>query len=134
MSLATFSAIAATFAIFAITVPKLVPYAYLHSGVLLPLYVALIAGLAASDAGLSWILSRRPIVALGHASYATYILHVPLFLLIARWDRSLWTSASHFAAYGAALLALSLAARRWIEEPLRRAIVARFANAPKNPA
>lgn len=126
-SVMSVAAVACVGALAALTIPKLVPYAYLHSGVLLPIYVLLIAALASSTSALAWCLARAPIVALGRASYATYILHVPLFMLLAKFDPALWTTASHVALYFAALLALSLAAHRWFEEPLRRALRTRLA-------
>jgi peptidoglycan/LPS O-acetylase OafA/YrhL len=100
------------------------PYAYLQSGVLLPVFLALIAGLASPNV-VSRAFAWRPIAALGHASYATYILHVPLFLALARFDDDFWhhLSGRHLAIYGAALLAMSLGAYRFVEEPCRRWIV-----------
>jgi peptidoglycan/LPS O-acetylase OafA/YrhL len=110
---------------------RLVPYAYLHSGVLLPLFVALVASRdhdgAASPLAGAWS------VALGRASYATYIVHVPLFLLLARFDRALWRAPSHVAGYAGMLLAVSLVAHRALEEPLRRWITRRFASRATSP-
>ena len=96
-----------------------VPYLFLHSGVLLPVFVALVVGLAALPPATS-VVTSPPVLALGHASYATYILHVPLFLLMARLDPALWGSLAHLPLYLAALVPLSLAGRRFVEEPLRR--------------
>jgi peptidoglycan/LPS O-acetylase OafA/YrhL len=102
----------------AIAASGAVPFAYLHSGVLLPLVLLLVVSL--DHAGGSW-LAGGAVVALGRASYATYILHVPLFLLCARFDRAVWSDAGHVAVYAVLLLAVSLAAHAWLEEPMRRA-------------
>jgi peptidoglycan/LPS O-acetylase OafA/YrhL len=59
-------------------------------------------------------------VLFGQASYATYILHVPLFQWLARFDPALWDRASHVVVYMALLGVASLAAFRFVEEPLRR--------------
>jgi len=90
--------------------------AYLHSGVLLPAVVAVVLGVAAPRPSL---LATAPAITLGRASYATYILHVPVFLLGARFVPALWKSLPAVAVYGLVLLVVSLAAHRFVEEPLR---------------
>lgn len=106
-----------------VAVSGVVPYAYVHSGVLLPLVLAMIAGVAGTQGG--WLASR-PLVALGHASYATYILHVPLFQLLARWDPEIWEKPVHVLAYMALLVLVSLCMFRWVEEPARRWLTGRL--------
>jgi peptidoglycan/LPS O-acetylase OafA/YrhL len=69
------------------------------------------------------LLAARPLVVLGHASYATYILHVPCFVLAARFYPALWEQHGAIALYMGALAVASVASYRWIEEPLRRNIV-----------
>jgi peptidoglycan/LPS O-acetylase OafA/YrhL len=95
----------------------------LDTGVLLPLMLALVAGIGQVEGG---ALASRPAVLLGHASYATYILHVPLFLLLARFEPALLERPGHVLAYMGFLAAVSVAAFLWVEQPLRRMIVARF--------
>ncbi len=108
-----------------VVVSRVCPYAFLQGGALLLVFVALVASLAQGEATSSgWLgrsLASAPCVALGHASYATYILHVPLFLAFARFVPDMWESLPWFAVYLATLLALSLAAHRYVEEPARRA-------------
>jgi peptidoglycan/LPS O-acetylase OafA/YrhL len=96
---------------------RTIPYAYLTSGVLLPLFVLFIVVIAAHDRR---ALSSRALVALGRASFTTYILHWPLFLLWSRVDRSIWERPSHVALFACALCAMSLTTFRFVEEPLRR--------------
>lgn len=96
---------------------QIVPYVFLVSGVLLPLVVFLVMGVAASDRG---PLCSRVCVVLGEASFATYILHWPLFLLWSRVDRLVWDRPSHVLAFMGVLCAVSLAVFRFVEEPLRR--------------
>jgi peptidoglycan/LPS O-acetylase OafA/YrhL len=98
------------------------PYAYVQAGAMLPLHVALVVFVAAGTEGLSRVLKWGPLPVLGRASYVTYILHVPLFLLLAKGDALLWNRLEHVAGYCAALLAVSLAVHRWVEEPARKAI------------
>lgn len=87
--------------------------------VLCVVFGAMVYGLA----GLGSILSARPLVLLGDASYAIYILHVPIWLW---WDRVTrvvlgfdWPVVLDFACYLAVVLALSIAAMMTIERPSR---------------
>ncbi len=56
------------------------------------------------------------------ASYATYILHVPVFLAFARLFPAAWESGLLVGAYALVLLVISLGAHRLIEEPSRRLV------------
>jgi peptidoglycan/LPS O-acetylase OafA/YrhL len=117
-------ALAGTTAVLGIVVATVwVPDAYLHSGVLVPVFLALIVGLSAPGrfgAAMVW----APLIVLGRASYAIYILHVPIFLLMARFDRAMWSSPGHgLSLYAVTLVVASVAAHRWIEQPCRRLIV-----------
>lgn len=96
------------------------PFLLTHNGLLAPLFAGLILGLSGMHS-LARLLSFRPFVAIGEASYCLYILHFNLWpwihnsgllhlLHIARWDP--WSSYI--------LLELAaLAAYRWIEQPGR---------------
>jgi peptidoglycan/LPS O-acetylase OafA/YrhL len=114
----------AALGLFAILASRAVPYAFLLSGVLLPLIVLLIVGIAATDRG---FLASGVCVLLGRASYATYILHWPLFLAWSRFDPDVWERPAHVLSFCASLCAISLLAFRFIEEPLRHLIRLRFA-------
>jgi peptidoglycan/LPS O-acetylase OafA/YrhL len=87
-----------------------------------PLNGVLLVGLALGGGAGARLLSARVPVFLGKASYAMYILHVPLLWWYSRWSRS-------FSAplYLAAVIALSAAVYQWIEEPANHAIRQRFA-------
>jgi peptidoglycan/LPS O-acetylase OafA/YrhL len=59
-----------------------------HNGLLLPAFSALIVGLAtAPSSRLARVLSTRPLIWLGDASYALYVLHVPLLYWVAGWSK-----------------------------------------------
>ncbi|MET0592935.1 MAG: acyltransferase [Polyangiaceae bacterium] len=107
-----------------VVITEIAPYAFLQSGVLFPVFLALIAGLAEPHF-IARVFSSRAIVLLGHASYATYILHVPLYFVLGRFDGSMWKNPSpgQLALYLAIVLATSLAAYRFVEEPCRRWIL-----------
>jgi peptidoglycan/LPS O-acetylase OafA/YrhL len=96
-----------------------VPFVFLQGGALLPLFVVLIVALASPGAkdssGQRW-LSSPPAVLLGHASYATYILHVPLYEALARFGASTILTQGYLLA----LVPVSVLAWRLVEEPLRK--------------
>lgn len=87
-----------------------------------PLNGALLVGLALGGGAGARLLSARVPVFLGKASYAMYIMHVPLLWWYGRWSRA-------FSAplYLAAVVAFSAMVYQWIEEPANRAIRQRFA-------
>jgi peptidoglycan/LPS O-acetylase OafA/YrhL len=70
-------------------------------------------------------LSLRPIVILGEASYAIYMLHVPLYLLMDKRIEHRLTANARCAVYLAALVAISIVIHYAWERPLRRLIVQR---------
>ncbi len=58
-----------------------------HNGLLVPAFSAVVVGLAtAPSSWLARLLALRPIVWLGDASYALYLLHVPLLYWVAGWS------------------------------------------------
>jgi peptidoglycan/LPS O-acetylase OafA/YrhL len=59
-----------------------VPGLLLANGLFDPLFGLIVFGVASSDWGLSWLLARRPVVLLGEASYALYLLHIPLWVTL----------------------------------------------------
>ena len=99
-----------------------VPYAYLQGGALLPLSIAVVVLLANADNVLTRFFSARPWTTLGHASYATYILHVPFYLLLAKHDPLMWSHPNRTLPYFVLMPFVSLFAYFAFEEPLRRAL------------
>jgi peptidoglycan/LPS O-acetylase OafA/YrhL len=95
--------------------------AFLFCGVLTPACALLVW--AIDRWGCAWLASR-PLVALGHASYATYILHVPWYYTLRRLAGVDELDALQFTVYICSLVCLSLTAWRWVEEPLRKRISA----------
>jgi hypothetical protein len=102
--------------------------ARLNAGVLLPLVLLVIAGV---DGEARSVLARPPLLMLGRASYATYILHVPVFFVLLRFDPEGWHKPSFLAAYAFVMLVVSLVAHHAIEEPARRAITRRALARPE---
>jgi peptidoglycan/LPS O-acetylase OafA/YrhL len=109
-----------------------IPYPYLHNGLLDILFAGLIYGLADIDSrsGLAKtparLLSMPILVLLGEASYAVYILHVPLrkwMYQILEWlNPNVHPSMALFVAYTLMTLGVSILVFKLIEEPARRII------------
>ncbi|CAM3293767.1 acyltransferase [Corallococcus sp. ZKHCc1 1396] len=99
---------------------------------LTPVFAWLIWTLARGHGPLAAFLSRAPVVRLGEASYALYILHVPLAFYVRTAERLSGVGLERRAPWGYSLLAitlfvlLSLAVFSWLEEPARRWIRARW--------
>jgi peptidoglycan/LPS O-acetylase OafA/YrhL len=97
---------------------------YFHNGLLTPLHGALIYGLARGSQGaVARGLSLRPLVLLGEASYALYILHMPLKELLEAAVRNCigdLPGVPFFTGYAAMAILGSVGVLRVIEEPARR--------------
>jgi peptidoglycan/LPS O-acetylase OafA/YrhL len=111
---------------------KHVPYLYMHGGLLVPLFSLLTLGLAGPNP-ISSLFAVRPLVLLGEATFALYLLHFNVFVLIHTYrlpERLHLTAWDPWLSY-AALLLLAYAAFRWVENPARKAILRRFSRKPK---
>lgn len=99
-----------------------------HNGLLSPLYLMLLWGLgAAEDSQLKRLLSMRPMVLLGEASYGVYILQFPVGIIHAPMATRLhWGVEATFWTYFLLLVVVSLASFVWVERPLRMRIKAVF--------
>ena len=92
---------------------------------LVPLgFAALLLALALARGPVAKLLGSRPLEWLGDISYATYLIHFPLFILakIALAGEDVQVSPLGFAVYALVLLALSHAAFHWLEKPAQRAL------------
>jgi len=102
--------------------PRLLPPGLDLNTALRPLNALLLIGLAIGGGIPARVLSRNTAVYLGKSSYAMYILHVPLLWWYARWTRS-----ASALVYVAAVIAISAAVYRFIEEPANRYLRSRVA-------
>lgn len=103
-------------------------YPFLHDGLLAPLFVGVILLLANGRGALVRMLSRPTLVLLGEASYALYLLHLP----VAAWMSVISKHAGlaltptetvvGFAVYLPIAIGVSVLTLRYVEEPARRAI------------
>jgi peptidoglycan/LPS O-acetylase OafA/YrhL len=100
-----------------------IPAPLLESGLLAPLFAALVVGLALGGGPLAWLLARSWMVLLGEASYALYLIHMRLaqytvsaaFALVGPLP-----ALPLFLLYVAVTLAASVAVLLLLEEPARR--------------
>jgi peptidoglycan/LPS O-acetylase OafA/YrhL len=95
--------------------PDWLPAAVDLNTALRPLNAAILIGLALGGGAAARALGSRLAVYLGKASYAMYILHVPMLWWYLRWTRD--ASASVFLA---AVIAVSALVYRYVEEPANR--------------
>ena len=118
-----------------ISLNERIPFILRYSGVCDLAFAATIFGLANSRGWIVRFLSIKPLELLGEASYSIYILQVPLMAFFL-WGLSYVTpdpSAGHtlmnattFAGYLLFLIVSSVACFKFMEAPLRRAIVTRY--------
>jgi peptidoglycan/LPS O-acetylase OafA/YrhL len=111
-----------------------IPFLMLHNGAMMPLAAVLILGLALDSRFLFGLPSKGFPVLLGKASYGMYILHLPIAAWMALASKTFFGSvpAEHpilyFAVYYLAVVILSIAVFRALEEPARKAIKRAFAS------
>ncbi len=107
-----------------------IPNVLLNNGLLAPLFALLIYALGYQNEILAKFLSFPIFLVLGNASYAMYILHIPVLL----WMRFIskisrigdFNSLSFLLCYVALLTAVSIGAFYFIEKPLRKVVVNRL--------
>ncbi len=100
-----------------------IPYLLLHNGLLTPLFAVLVYSLARERSFVARFLALPPLVLLGEASYAVYLLHLQL-----AWSTRLYVVVApvvlrvpvlHFIGHVVPLTLACMAIYRWFEMPLR---------------
>jgi len=101
------------------------PFILLHNGLLAPAFGLLIFGLACGRGPLARILGHPGLVLVGEASYALYLLHQPLWLLVTSLRRVNALDRqppSFFVGYLVATLIVSVVVLQLVEKPCRKAL------------
>lgn len=103
-------------------VSRSLPPVLVDNALLAPVFAIAIYALAWGRGRIARLLATRPLIALGEASYALYILHLLLlrFAFGAVSGRAVALSWWFAASTVAGAVAVSLAVFRWYEEPARR--------------
>ena len=101
-----------------------VPYILMHGGLLVPIFSALVIGLSGQNI-FATAFSVRPLMLLGQASYALFLLHFNFINLLREYNIA---QRLHLAAYDPwisylATLLLSIAAMYFVERPARKFIL-----------
>lgn len=98
--------------------PLALPFLPFGNGLLLPIWIVIVLSLTGTRGLCVRFLSQRWVVLLGEASFALYLLHIPLwgiFAFVARTPRG----PLEFGGFFLVLTAISIATFRWVEVPLR---------------
>ena len=110
--------------ILAIACGKSVPYPLFHNGLLTPLHALVILGFALGGGILSRLLSMQPLVFLGNSSYAMYILHNPVAVLMIYFAKQVpfteHRGLSGFVVYVLVVVCLSALVLKFVEEQMNR--------------
>jgi peptidoglycan/LPS O-acetylase OafA/YrhL len=99
------------------------PYVMVHGGLLTPLFAAIILGLSGPSA-LASLFSWEPLVAVGASTYALYLLHFNVIILLQThhvWARLGLGRFEPWISYLFVIL-LAITVRKWVEHPGQLAI------------
>lgn len=99
-----------------------IPEPILHNGALAPAFAVLVVALASTSSpapGALALLVKRPLLLLGEASYALYLLHVPLFLWTMAFTRQRDLAPGVALVVGLVAVPLSVTVFVLVERPLR---------------
>jgi len=114
-------------AIFFGTVVDRVPYIVVHGSLMMPLFAMLILGLSGPN-GFASVLSWTPLVLVGEATFALYLLHFNAWVMIHGYNlpQRLHVEALDPWISYAALIVLALATLHFVERPVNRFLRARL--------
>ena len=99
-----------------------VPAPY-NNGLLAPIFAGFVWALSVIPTSLSRWLCGRWLVALGNASYALYLIHMPILSVFLHFR---WVSHAFYPVYLALCVGLSLLSFRYLETPARLWLLERF--------
>jgi len=109
--------------LFALAFSPSIPYPLLHNGILTPLFAALVYLLARGRSPIAWLLALPPMVLLGEASYAVYLLHLQV-----AWSERIYARVApvvlrvptlKFIGHVVPMTLACIAIFLWFETPMR---------------
>jgi peptidoglycan/LPS O-acetylase OafA/YrhL len=107
-----------------------IPNAWLNNGLIAPLFALLIFTLGHGQGIIAKFLSLPIFIILGNASYAMYILHIPVLVWMHFINKVIGigdsNSLSFFLFYIVIITGVSVAAFYVIETPLRKVVINRL--------
>ena len=107
--------------------PIQLPLVLSHTNLLAPLFAILVLTLAMGDNFFTKLLSLPSVVLLGEASYAMYVLHVPIHAWMRGTDlvagTHLYKSVAWIPLYISTVVIVSVVVLRLIENPMRKYIL-----------
>jgi peptidoglycan/LPS O-acetylase OafA/YrhL len=117
---------------------NVLPLPFVQNGLLLPLHSLIILGFALGGGAFSRLLSTSPLVFLGNASYAMYIMHVPLlFWMNTITERLFALKPSGLAwtlCYLLVVVSFSSILFKVLEQPANRILKMKLSPRPGRPA
>lgn len=96
---------------------------YVHNGLLSPIFMLIIVGLAVDTSWVSKVLSNRYALILGNSSYAIYLLQWPVYLIFTNMLNIHNLNQAQFCWYLAALTIISIVVYRNFETPIRKWLI-----------
>lgn len=109
-----------------------IPHALLRTGIASPFFAAIIYALALDKGAIARLLAHPLLLILGEASYAIYILQVPISYwtrqLIAATPLQAFGSIAYPVLYVPIIIGFSLLSFYWLEKPIRGKIIGLLMN------
>lgn len=99
-----------------------IPYPLMYGGLAMPALCSIVFGLAANGGFIARILSARPLVLLGKASYSLYILQLPVWLGLTKLVGGDVNGLNYALLYLIVVVLISIGVYRFVEEPCNRLI------------
>lgn len=97
--------------------------AYVHNGLLAPIFFLIIVGLALDKSLLTKILGNNMLVILGDASYSIYILQWPLFIVFSKILNKESLNGIYFYIYLISLIIISIIVYLFFEKNMKQIIL-----------
>lgn len=99
-----------------------VPYAVLHNALLVPAFGALLVAAAGARGPVGAALASGPLLRVGKAGYAIYILQMPLMYVVMLATHAgfiAWSSVGFFVRFLPLVVVTALVVQRFVERPLQ---------------